>query len=608
MQKSIKQIKISINNKEYMVPNGRPLLKICQERDLPVASLCSHPDFKNSEAVCRVCMIKVTLPNENTERLLPSCVVKATPGMKVITEDFEIIKIRKTILELLFMEHAGLCHNCHRNLNCELQSLAIKYSIDQFRFVPKVAEMESEEALERLRDRLTRRVTDLNNTSVARDSAKCIECRRCIKTCSEIQNVNALSTQNRGIRMGVGTEFNTPLECIYCGQCALHCPTAAIIEKTEMASVMKALKDQNKILIAQVSSTVNVTLGEEFKLLPGSIVTGKMVAALKKCGFSYVFNQSLGTDLALMEEASELLDRVKEGDRSRPTPVLSGSCPASVLMVEQEFPELIPHLSGVRSPQMIMGSIIKTYFADKFKTNRKNIVVVSIVPCTANKHEAARKEFSHNGTRDIDFVITVRELGHIIKSLSIPFTELKPEKYDAAMGEETGPGALMGVAGGFTEALVRTVSYLAAKKNLPKLEIRELRKDGLIREFNIKIGNYTHRLAAINGNAETQKVLSLVVKKECDYDFIELMACQGGCISGGGQSYPIDNPIRIARKNSIYAIEKGLEIRESFMNPILKEMYKDFFYGAGSRKAEKLLHTNYYKFEYNLRKERISRK
>lgn len=608
MQKVSRKIKITINNKEISVVEGETILNICRDNDFPIATLCNHSDFKKSEAVCRLCMVKTSLTGGESERMAPSCAIKAVSGMKVVTEDAELAKIRKTILELLFMEHAGLCHNCHRNLQCELQTLAIKHTIDQFRFVPKVAEMESEEALERLRDRLTRRIIDLENSSIARDSAKCVECRRCIKTCSEVQNVKALNVQKRGIQMGVGTEFYTPLECTYCGQCALHCPTAAIIEKTEMAEVVKTLKDKNKVIIAQIAPSVEVTLGEEFGMLPGSVVSGKMVAALKKCGFNFVFNNAVGSDIAIMEETVNLLNRIQKEDRSNPLPVISGSCPAAVLFLEQNYPDLLPHLSSTRSPQMVMGSLLKTYYAEKFKTNVKNIVIVSIVSCTANKYEAKRPEYSHNGVRDVDFVITVRELGHIIKNLNIPFADLASENFDPAMGENTGSGMLTGVAGGFTEAVIRTASNCLTRKSLPKLDIRELRRDNNLTEVSVKLGDKKISVAVVSGLANATKLIDMVRKKESPYHFIEIMACTGGCIGGGGQSYPINKEIRKARANSIYAVDKNSAIRESFRNSLAEKIYNEFFYRTGSRKAEKLLHTKYYPFEYKLRKQHMQNK
>jgi len=600
------KIKITINNKDYSVTKGESVLQICHENDLPVAALCHHPDFVKSEAVCRLCLVKVTNPQEKKEQLLPSCVVKAVAGMKVTTEDAEIMRIRKTILEMLFMEHAGLCHNCYRNLNCELQTLAIKYSADQFRFVPRVAEMESEEALERLYDRLSRKIFDIQNPSIARDNDKCIECRRCIKACTELQSVKALNVQRRGIETGVGTEHYTPLECTYCGQCALHCPTAAIIEKTEMVAVLKALKDPSKIVIAQTAPSVRVTLGEEFGMLPGSIVTGKMVAALRKCGFDTVFDTTTGADFTVLEEATEFIGRVQKDDRKNPLPQFTSCCPAWVLFVEQSYPELIPYLSSTRSPQMMMGSLIKNYYAKKAKINEKNIVVVSIMPCTAKKYEASRAEFSRGDVRDVDHVLTVRELARIIKNLNIPFADLPSEEFDPAFGITTGSGVIFGATGGVTEAAVRTANYYLTGKSLPKLELKEVRGIKGIREAEIKSGDKKIRIALVTGLANAREIAEITLKGKSPYDFVEVMACPGGCIGGGGQPWPINNEIRRSRMMSLYSSDKDAPIRESHKNPVVQEIYHEFLYKPGSRKAEKLLHTKHYPFEYKLRKEHIA--
>jgi len=607
MSKETKKIKITINNKEYETSKGKLILDVCEDYGIPIAVLCHHPDFEKSEAVCRLCLVKMRLPKEKTYRLLPSCTLAAVHGMIIMTSDVEIDRVRKTILELLFLEHAGLCASCYRNMNCELQTLAINYSIDEFRFVPRVAEIESEDALERLRDNLSRRIIDVGNPSIARDSSKCVECRRCIKVCSEIQSVKALSTYKRGIQMGVGTEYHTPLECTYCGQCALHCPTAAIIEKSEMVAVMKALKDPNKIVIAQVAPSVRVTLGEEFGMLTGSVVTGKMVAALRKCGFDRVFDVDTGADITVLEEATEFIERMHEESREHPLPMFTSCCPAWVLFCEQFYPEIIPHLSSARSPQMMMGSLVKTYYARNVKLNPKNIVVVSIMPCTAKKYEITRPEFSHNGMRDVDYVLTVKELAHIIKNLSIPFTSLSDEEFDPALGISTGAGVIFGATGGVTEAAVRTVHYYVTGKSLSQLEIKEVRGLAGTREANIKMGGKELKVALVSGLGNARKMAEMVRKGESPYAFIEVMACPGGCAGGGGQPCPVNDKVRSARVKSIYAADRHFAIRESHRNPVVQKIYRDFLYKPGSRKAKKLLHTKYYPFEYKLRKEHMKR-
>jgi len=630
MPERTKKIKIIINGKEYAAKKGKLILDVCRKNDISVAALCHHSDFERNEisrraaqsdslnqrmwgepctgtvqgeAVCRLCLVKVKLPKEKIYRFAPSCVLKAVPGMKIITSDAEIDRIRKTILELLFLEHAGLCASCYRNMNCELQALAIKYSIDEFRFVPRVAEMESEEALERLRDNLSRKVIDVKNPSIARDSSKCVECRRCIRACSEIQSVKAIGIRERGIRMGTGTEYNTPLECTYCGQCALHCPTAAIIEKSEAAAVIKALKDPDKIVIAQIAPSVRVTLGEEFGMLTGSVVTGKTVAALRKCGFDLVFDVDVGADLTVLEEATELIERIRQDNRENPLPMFTSCCPAWVLFCEQFYPEILPHLSSTRSPQMMMGSLIKTYYARNSKLNPENIVVVSVMPCTAKKYEITRPEFSRDGIRDVDHVLTVRELAHMIKNLNIPFAGLPDEDFDPPLGISTGAGVIFGATGGVAEAAVRTAYHYVTGKSLPQLEVREARGLKGIRETNFKLGDGKLAMALVNGLGNARKIAEMTLRGKSPYTFIEVMGCPGGCVGGGGQPYPVNDEVRSARTKSIYATDRHLPIRESHKNPVVQKIYRDFLYKPGSRKAEKLLHTKHYPFEYKLRKE-----
>jgi len=600
-----KKIKITINNKEYSVAAGKPVMEICQKNDIPIAALCRHPDFKKSEAVCRLCLVKVTAPGAARERILPSCVLRAEEGMKIVTEDAELGRTRKTILELLFLEHAGMCHNCYRNLQCELQDLAIKYSIDEFRFVPRVAEMESEEALERLRDRLSRKIIDVGNPSIARDNDKCVECRRCVKACAEIQDVKALGPQKRGIETGIGTEHYTPLECTYCGQCALHCPTAAIIEKTDMTAAIKALKDPNKIVIAQLAPSVRVTVGEEFGMLPGTVVTGKIITALRQAGFKYVFDVATGADFTIMEEATELLRRIKKESRVSPLPQFTSCCPAWVLFCSQHYPQILPHLSSTRSPQMMMGSLIKSYFAEKIKIAPENIVLVSIMPCTAKKYEAARPEYAANGVRDVDHVLTVRELGHIFRSLKIPFADLPDGEFDPALGVTSGSGVIFGATGGVTEAALRTAHYFLTGKSLPKLEVREVRGTEGIREAVLKLGDKKIRLALVTGLGNARQVLETVLRGKNEYHFIEVMACPGGCIGGGGQPWPISRAIRKLRMKSLYLSDRELPVRESHQNPVVQKIYQEFLYQPGSRKAEKFLHTRHRPFEFKLRKEHM---
>ncbi|MFH1183147.1 MAG: [FeFe] hydrogenase, group A [Candidatus Moraniibacteriota bacterium] len=604
---AIKKIKITINKKDYRVSPEEPLLQICEEHDIPVATLCNHPDFKESGAFCRLCLVKASFPEDKRERLIPACVLKASQGLDIVTEDAEIGRMRKTILELLFLEHAGLCANCFRNMECELQDLAMKYNIDEFRFVPKVAEIESKEALERIRDRLSRKIIDISNPSIARESSKCVECRRCIKTCTEIQSVKALDIQKRGFEMGVGTEHYTPLECTYCGQCALHCPTAAIIEKSDMVAVVKALKDPKKMVIAQVAPSVRFTLGEEFGMIPGTVVSGKMVAALRECGFDTVFDVITGADFTIVEEATELVERLKSDNPRDIMPMFTSCCPGWVLFCEQHYPEVVSHLSGTRSPHMMMGSLIKYYYAKKESLDLKNLVVVSIMPCTAKKYEAGRQEFNHDGIKDVDYVLTTREIAHIFKNYAIPFADLAEDGFDPSLGVTTGSGAIFSATGGVMESALRSAYYYLTGRSFPGLDFKDVRGTKGIKEAKISIGSRTLRVGVAHGLKNARMLVEMKLKRELPYDFVEIMACPGGCIGGGGQPYPINDDIRRSRIKSVYAVDKKMSVRESHKNPVVQAIYRDFLYEPGSRKAVKYLHTKHYPFEYKLRKEHMKK-
>jgi len=601
----MEKIKIKIDGKSHSVERGENILKYCKINNIDIPTLCTHPDFKGSDAACRVCMIKVKYKGEKCYCWVSSCTTCFQEEMDIITEDSEIVRARTTLLELLFVEHAGLCPNCIRYNKCELQDLANRYSIDEFKYVFKIGDTEDNEELDWLNEKMEKRVIDKANPSIARDSSKCIKCRRCIKACKNIQTVEALSLQKRGIETGVGTEHYTPLECTYCGQCALHCPTAAISENTDIVNVLKAIKDPKKVVIAQTAPSIRASLGEEFDLPSGSIVTGKMVAALKKCGFDKVFDVNTGADLTITEEANEFVEMVKKEDPKKPFPLFTSCCPSWVLFAEQEYPEMLKYLSSARSPQAMLASIIKTYYAQKTKTEPKNIIVVSIMPCTSKKYEVKREELRKNKLSDIDYVLTTRETGTLIKSLKIPFEKLPDEEFDPALGISTGAGAIFGVSGGVTEAAVRTAHYYITGKSLPKLDVQEVRGLKGVKQAELKIAGKKIRIAIAHGLGNARKVIELVQKNECPFHMVEVMACPGGCIGGGGQPHPINDMVRKARMKAIYETDKNLPLRESHKNPVVKKLYKEFLYKPGSRKAEKLLHTHYCKYKYPLRKEHM---
>lgn len=582
-------VKVRINNKDYEVEMGAKILDVCFLNEIPIASLCHHQDFEDNGILCRLCLVKERSNKEADFKFSPSCNLRAAPGLEVITNDPEIVRIRKTLLELLFMEHAGRCAHCFRNLKCELQALAIKYSIDQFRFVPKVAETDSEEALEKLRDSLARQVIDRSNPSIARESNKCIECRRCIKVCEEMQSVGALGTQKRGIEMGIGSANYAPLSCTFCGQCSLYCPTGSIIEKTSLIELVRALKDKDKLVVGLVAPAVCVSLGEEFGMLPGTKIDGKIISSLKKCGFDKVFNVSVGVDLAISEESHNLVDKLKKGVQNFSKPQIISQCPAAALFIKQNYLAIEESLSPVKSPELIMASIIKSYWAKKNKLDPQKIIIVSIVPCTAKKYEAENSSLISEN-KEIDITITTREIAHLINNFDIPFSELENGLFDFPFNLASGPNSISATTGGFTEAVLRNTYYLLTGKDMPEYDIPQTRGLSSFSEGQFQVRNKKIRFA-ISGNLScARNIIEEISKSESEYDFVELMACPGGCIGGGGQPIPTNDKIRLSRMRALYEEDKNSEVRVSHNHPTVEKIYSEFLYKPGSRKVEKYLY------------------
>ena len=610
-EKNKKQmIKIKINQKQYQVKEGQQILTICNKHGIEIAALCSHPNFSDfkkpaeedrpNNAVCRLCLVRARERGTQEYQLIPACVLKATVGLEVITEDAEIIRLRKTNLELLFANHAGLCAHCSRNMDCELQNLAIKYDIDEFRFVPRLNEIESNEELDFLYEKMSRRIIDNENPSISRDSEKCIHCGRCVDVCKNMQGIEALSSIGKGNNATVGTEYNTPLECIYCGQCTTVCPAGALTEKNEIGLFIKAVNDPSKTVIVQTAPAVRVSLGEEFGMPPGAIVTAKMVSAIRECGADLVFDTNFGADLTVMEESLELVERIKEGRGV--LPLFSSCCPAWVLFLEQNYPEFLDHLSTSRSPYMIVASLIKSYYAKQNMLNPKDIFSVAIMPCTAKKYEASRAEFRKNGIKDVDCVLTTRELGQMLRSKSLKLSEMNDSEFDPALGISTSAGAIFGASGGVTEATMRTAHYLMTGKNAKEIKFKKARGSSGIRLADFKIGNFKLRTKIVYGLKNARKVLEELKKGKHDFDFLEVMACPDGCIGGGGQPMPTSPKIRKARKRAIYAQDKNVSLRMSHENPLVKKIYDEFLIAPGSYKAKKYLHTKYHRYHYKWRK------
>jgi iron-only hydrogenase group A len=606
-------IEIKIDGKKVKTKKNKNLLQVCLDNGFEIPHFCYHENFeclknysksKDQKSVCRLCLVKLKtnqeIKNQRVcDKIVTSCSIEPKEGMEVITEDEEIIKARKTILELLFADHAGLCAHCPKNLDCELQSLAIKYKIDQFRFSPNVSLLEDDEELEMIYEKMSRRKVDQKNPCIVRDTEKCIKCRRCIIACREAQSVGKYTTAERAHKSIVGTIYNDSLECTYCGQCTSVCPTAALVEKNQIVNFIRAVKDKKKKIVVQTAPSVRVALGEEFEMATGSLVTDKMVEALKKCGADVVFDTNFAADLTIMEESHELIERIHEN--KKPLPMFTSCCPGWVLFVEQHYPELIEHLSSCRSPQMMMAPLIKYYYSRQENLNPENIFSVSVMPCVAKKYEAIRLEFQRPNFSELDCVLTTRELARLIKLNKIDFKILEGQEFDPCLGLATSAGAIFGSSGGVMEAALRTAYHAITKKEAEKIEFTKVRGTTGIRTAKFKIGALDLRIKVVHGLGNARKVLDEMKKGNIDFDFLEVMACPNGCIGGGGQPVPTSPKIREQRMKAIYSQDETMKLRRSHENPLVKQLYKDFLIQPGSRKAEKFLHTRYYPYEYKLR-------
>jgi len=592
-------LQIKIDDKTYQVKKGQTILEVCRENRIFIPTLCQHDDLGPSEGVCRMCLVKT---NKHCG-LVTSCQTKVEEGLEVITEDFDIEKARRYNLELLWVDHFGKCKTCVSNGNCELQTLAGKLGIDVDDFVPEVKNFSSNEQLRILKETLKNRIVDDKNPSIHRDNQYCIECRRCIKTCQLLQTVDSYETNYRGIKTSVGTPGEIPLDCIFCGQCVTHCPTAAITEKDNIKELDEILLDSQKIKIFQVAPSVRFTIGEAFGLKTGTLVEGKIITALRMLGADLVFDTSFSADLTIVEEANELVGKIKQKINGEKVnfPMFTSCCPSWVLYIEKYYPELIPNLSSCRSPQGMLSSIIKTYYADSKKIKPENIVNISVMPCTSKKYEARRKELGDGKNLDTDLVITANEFIRMVKQNGIDFLNLKDGNFDKTLGMSSGAGVIFGSTGGVMEAALRTAYEQITCEELKSLDFKEVRgikgiktteitipkSRCLLREVKIKV-------AVAHEIRYAKQIVESIIAGECDFDFVEVMACPSGCLGGGGQPYPVNEKIRSQRRKAIYERDKNLPIRKSHENPEIKKLYEDFLREPGGPLSEKLLHTEYF--------------
>lgn len=566
-------VNVIIDNKNYQVPAGMSVLQACKMNNIYIPTLCYHPEL-TPEGACRLCVVEVN----TSKTLVASCVYPVSEGMIVKTNTERVRKARKTIVELLLTNHPKDCLTCQKSGNCELQKIAQQLGVRELRF----------EGGER-----RHHAKDESNPSLVRDPEKCILCGRCVKMCRDIQGMNVYGFQKRGFNTLVAPAYDCGLgevACSLCGQCATVCPTGAIVERDDTEKVWQALSDPDKVVLVQMAPAVRVALGEEFGMAPGSIVTGKMVAALRKMGFDYVFDINFAADLTIVEEGHEFIHRLKNGGV---LPMITSCSPGWVNTLELKYPGLIPHLSTAKSPQGMFGAIAKTYFAEKARIDPTKIVTVSVMPCTAKKYEAARPELSDSGLTDIDIVITTRELGRMLRSLNMDFANLPEEEFDSPLGSGTGAAVIFGTTGGVMEAALRTVAEVVTGKSFDKVDYHQVRGMEETREAVIPVGDLQVKVAVVHTLKAAQEMCKRVAAGTADYHFIEIMACPGGCIGGGGQPVPVDYAKRLQRQQALMDIDAKSTIRKSHENPEVIALYREFLGEPLGEKAHKLLHTTF---------------
>lgn len=574
-------IQAKINGIPVEAPEGTSILDAAQRAGIKIPALCKHKDLLPS-AACGLCIVKIA----GSPKMPRACAMPIQEGMEITTHDGELTEIRRTVLELILSNHPNSCLTCGRNGNCELQTLAAEFSVRSDRFEKYIPEIP----------------VDNSNGSITIDFTKCIKCGRCVQVCQEIQNVWALSLLDRGINTRMAPAGDISLAdspCIKCGQCAAHCPTGAIVENDETATVWEALRDPDKYCSVQIAPSVRVALGEEFGYPPGTNLTKRIYAALRRIGFDAVFDTNFSADLTIMEEASEFVERFAHG--KGPLPLITSCCPAWTDYMEKYHHDFIGNFSTAKSPQQMLGVMAKTYYSEKTGIDPARHYQVSIMPCTAKKYELERTdEMFASGYQDVDVTLTTRELAKLIKQSGLVFNELPEEDADSLLGEYTGAGTIFGATGGVMEAALRTGYYFVTGENLgaDALNINPVRGLEGVKEAEIDIKGTKVRVAVAHGMANVGKVLERVrearVKgEETPYHFIEVMACPGGCIGGGGQPYGISDEVRNKRIEGLYQDDMDSAIRCSHENPEIKRIYDDFLEAPLSGKSEKLLHTKY---------------
>jgi len=577
-------ITLTINGKQVKAETGQTLLQVCRTQGIDIPTLCYLEDLFPSGA-CRMCVVEV----DGARGLVPSCAFPAAEGQVVHTHSPRARRARKTIVELLLANHPQECLTCVRSGQCELQTLAQDLGVRERRYEGQRREFP----------------IDASSVSLIRDPEKCILCGRCVRVCEEVQGVAAIDFTKRGFQTVIAPACNKSLggtACVNCGQCILVCPTGALREQSNLKEVWDAVNDPNKIVIAQVAPAIRATIGEEFGMPVGSRVTGKLTAALRRAGFDLVFDTDVAADLTIMEEGSELVHRLTTGDA--PLPMITSCSPGWVKYIEHFYPEQLAHLSTAKSPHMMLGTLLKTYYAEKHNIDPANMVVVSIMPCTAKKYEAARPEMTDSGYADVDYVLTTREAARLMKLAGIKFENLQEEAFDPAFGLASGAAVIFGATGGVMEAALRTAQFLLTipKDEVPEVVTREMlgRVDfspvrGLVgvKEAELNLNGVTLKVAVAHGLMNARVLLEQIKAGTSPYHFIEIMGCPGGCIGGGGSPMPTSTEVRKKRMQAIYNEDEALIIRASHDNPLIKQLYAEYLGEPLGEKSHHLLHTRY---------------
>jgi NADP-reducing hydrogenase subunit HndD len=588
-------INLLINDQKVSVPAGTTVLAAAKKLKINIPTLCNHDDLCVA-GNCRVCIVE----QKGARTLIASCATPASDGMEIHTNTLKVRNARKHIVELLLSEHRSDCTKCYKNQNCELQSLANDFAFGDHVFLDLVEDHKYS--------------IDRSSPAFIKDDSKCIRCQRCVRTCSELQYISAIAVANKGAHQKISSFHNRPMSqvvCTNCGQCVNRCPTGALVEKTYIDQVWDAIYDPEKHVVVQTAPAVRVALGEDLGYDPGERVTGKMVNALRQLGFNSVLDTDFSADLTIMEEGTELLVRLKkalvDGDKNISLPLFTSCSPGWIKFIEHKYPEFLPNLSTCKSPQQMFGALAKTFYAKKRNIDPSKIVSVSIMPCTAKKFEADRPEMRASGYKDVDFVLTTRELAVMIKQAGIDFRNIEEANYDSIMGDSTGAAVIFGATGGVMEAALRTAYEIVTGREVPfgNLNITPVRGMEGVKEATIKIEGCVEawkflegaelKVAIAHGLVNANKIMKMVREGKANYHFVEIMACPGGCIGGGGQPIPTNMQIRQKRMKAIYSEDEHKVLRKSHENPDVIAIYREFLDQPNSHKSHQLLHTHYVK-------------